>query len=182
MSDASNSAPSLLVVDDDDVFRDRVARAFQDRGYDVRAAPSAEAAVALAKADSPELAVVDLRMPGESGLWLVEELLRVDAATRIVILTGFGSVATAVEAIKRGAHHYLQKPTTVDEIEAALSGAPPVPPSAPLADLPSLARNEWEYIQRVLHESDGNVSEAARRLGLHRRSLQRKLQKHPPKR
>jgi len=179
MSEVSE-APSLLIVDDDDVFRRRLVRAFSERGYDVRDAAGAMMARDLAADDSPEFALLDLRMEGESGLWLVEQLRRIDPATRIVMLTGYGSVATAVEAMKKGAAHYLQKPATADEIEAALRDA--LPHTRAEEALPSLARNEWEYIQRVLHESAGNVSEAARRLGLHRRSLQRKLHKSPPRR
>ncbi len=179
-------APSLLVVDDDDVLRERLARAFRDRGYDVRTAGGYDAALEVARDDSPELAVVDLRMPGPSGLELVRALRALDASTRIVVLTGYGSIATAIEAMRLGAVHYLSKPADADDILAAFSvGAPLTASTAPASSTaapaaPSLARAEWEHINRVLADCGGNVSEAARRLKLHRRSLQRKLQKYPP--
>jgi two-component system response regulator RegA len=178
--------PSILIVDDDRVLRDRLARAFHDRGYDVRTAETADAALALAREDSPELGVVDLRMPGRSGLELVRDLKALDPATKIVVLTGYGSIATAIEAMRLGATYYVPKPADADEILAAFSRgeAPPLepgraPPGGP-AEAPSLARAEWEHINRVLADCGGNISEAARRLGVHRRSLQRKLQKYPP--
>lgn len=177
------SAESLLLVDDDVVFRTRLARAFRDRGWDVRVAGDYDEALALARAESPEHALVDLRMPGRSGLEVVRDLHEHDASTRIIVLTGYGSIATAVEAMRLGAASYLTKPADADDILAAFTRAtlPPLA-SAPIEyDAPSLARAEWEHIHRVLADSAGNVSEAARRLGLHRRSLQRKLQKHPPR-
>lgn len=176
MSD--EAGPTILVVDDDATFRERLARALASRGFVVQAAGSAEDALALARADSPELAVVDLRMPGESGLVLVRELKALDPCTRVVVLTGYGSIATAVEAVKRGATHYLTKPADVDEILRALEQDASSPAGPPI-QVPSLARTEWEHIQRVLADCDGNVSQAARLLGLHRRSLQRKLGKYP---
>ncbi|HMV67336.1 MAG TPA: response regulator [Myxococcota bacterium] len=172
--------PSLLLVDDDEIFRTRAARAFEERGFEVRSAGSAEEAIELARAEPPEYATVDLRMPGAGGLTLVDELLALDPHTRVVVLTGYGSVATAVEAMRRGAVHYLQKPVDADAVAAALRGEDVA--AGQEAELPSLARQEWEYIQRVLDEVDGNVSEAARRLRIHRRSLQRKLQRRPPRR
>ena len=181
----ASERPTLLLVDDDEVFRTRLARALRDRGYDVRTAGDFEQARAAALQDSPELAVVDLRMPGRSGLELVKELRALDATTRVVVLTGYGSIATAVEAMKLGAAHYLPKPADADDVIAAIQqGAGVVAASADAHELeaPSLARAEWEHIQRVLVDCDGNVSDAARRLGLHRRSLQRKLQKDPPQR
>jgi len=172
---------SLLVVDDDQVFRSRLGRAFADRGFDVRIAESAQQAILLARQDSPEFAVVDLRMPGASGIDLVRELNRIDPSTVIVILTGYGSIATAVEAIRAGAVHYLSKPVDIDEILAAFSGT--LAKSAGReSEVPSLARVEWEHIQRVLLDCEGNISRAARLLGLHRRSLQRKLFKDPARR
>lgn len=174
--------PPLLLVDDDDTFRDVLARAFSRRGYVVRTAANTEEAVALASEQSFGLAVVDLRMPGDSGLTLIERLIRIAPAIRIVVLTGYASIATAVEAIKLGAIHYLTKPTHVDDIIAAFSrqdgdaGTPVA--SAP----PSVDRLEWEHIQKILRECNGNISEAARRLGMHRRTLQRKLQKRPVRR
>ena len=121
-------------------------------------------------------------MPGRSGLELVAELHTLDPSTLLLVLTGYGSIATAVEALRRGAADYLPKPVDADELLAAIRrrGASVEPADEPALLAPSLARAEWEHIQRVLADVDGNVSEAARRLGLHRRSLQRKLQKYPP--
>ena len=175
---------SILLVDDDENFRERMARALRDRGHEVRTAGGPEEAARLATEDSPECAVVDLRMPGGSGLDAVSSLKSIDPATAVVVLTGYGSIATALEAVRRGALHYLQKSVDADELLAAFARGGPLPadeaPEEPLA--PSLARAEWEHIQRVLADSGGNVSEAASRLGLHRKSLHRKLQKHPPRR
>jgi two-component system response regulator RegA len=187
MSGGVSERPSLLVVDDDDVLRERLVRAFQERGYDAVGVPDGDRALALAAADPPELAVVDLRMPGRPGLEVVRELIALDPATEVVVLTGYGSIATAVDAIRIGAKHYLTKPADADEILRAFRREA-VPSSADSAtsgsesETPSLARTEWEHIQRVLSDVNGNVSEAARRLGLHRRSLQRKLAKYPPNR
>ena len=178
------TAESILVVDDDEVFRERLARAFRDRGFEVRTAANSDAAIKLAKSDSPELAVVDLRMPGESGLQLVQRLKSNDPATKVVVLTGYGSIATATEAMRLGATHYLPKPATADEVLAAFARDEVPPLTALEGDVettPSLARTEWEHINRVLADCGGNISEAARRLGIHRRSLQRKLQKYPPR-
>jgi len=167
---------SLLLVDDDEPLRRRLARALVDRGFEVREAASGDEALAMARLDSPEFAVVDLRMEGLSGLDLVRELRAIDEATRVVVLTGYGSIATAIEAMRLGAVHYLTKPSDADQVVAALEqGAGASPPDE--IEVPSLARVEWEHIQRVLLDCGGNVSEAARRLGLHRRSLQRKLGK-----
>lgn len=178
----TDSPESLLVVDDDRVFRERLAHALASRGYEVATAADYDEAMARARHDSPELAVVDLKMPGRSGLELVRDLLAIDPTTRIVVLTGYGSIATAIDAIRLGAVHYLSKPADADEIVAAFArgAAPPLDPAPRELVAPSLARAEWEHIQRVLSDAGGNVSEAARRLGLHRRSLQRKLAKRPP--
>ena len=175
--------PSILLVDDDEVFRRRLAQAFQDRGYDTRTASNYEEAVHAAREDSPEYAVVDLKMPGRSGLELVQALQSIDSATKVVVLTGYGSIATAVDAIRIGAHHYLAKPADADDIVSAFARgeAPPLEPPKSGYQAPSLARAEWEHINRVLSDCGGNISEAARRLGIHRRSLQRKLQKYPPR-
>jgi two-component system response regulator RegA len=174
--------PSILIVDDDEVFRTRLARAFVDRGYDVRTAGDYDSAVAQAQADSPELAVLDLKMPGRSGLELVKALREIDPATKMLVLTGYGSIATAIDAVRLGATYYLAKPADADDIVAAFARgeAPPLEPPDIDYKAPSLARAEWEHINRVLSDCGGNISEAARRLGIHRRSLQRKLQKYPP--
>ncbi|KFA87343.1 MULTISPECIES: response regulator transcription factor [Archangium] len=174
-------APTLLLVDDEAVFRERLARAFRERGFEVSTAGSYDEALALATKDSPELAVVDLKMPGRGGLELVRALHALDASTRIIVLTGYGSIATAVEAVKLGAFNYLPKPADVDDLLLAFTRGPGE--AAQVTEdfqPPTLARAEWEHIQRVLTDCGGNISEAARRLGLHRRSLQRKLQKYPP--
>lgn len=171
---------TLLLVEDDAILRERLGRALRERGLDVTSAPDVRTALALAAREPPEFAIVDLKLPGGSGLELVRELRALDATTRILVLTGYGSIATAVEAMKLGAAHYLAKPADADEILAALGkgDAGTTSPTEPSA--PSLARAEWEHIQRVLTDVGGNVSEAARRLGIHRRSLQRKLAKLPP--
>jgi two-component system response regulator RegA len=168
---------SLLVVDDDEIFRTRLVRALADRGFDVRAAGSHEEAMARAHEDSPELALVDLRLPGRPGLELVRDLKALDPATVVVVLTGYGSIATALESVRLGASTYLTKPVDADQIVGAFEGAGvgQTPPHT----VPSLARVEWEHIQRVLGDCGGNVSQAARLLGIHRRSLQRKLAKFP---
>ena len=173
---------SVLVVEDDAVLRQRLARAFRDRGYEVREAADYEGALAAAREEAPEYAVVDLRMPGRSGIDVVRGLLEVDPATVAVVLTGYGSIATAIEAVKAGAAHYLTKPAHVDEIISAFDrrGGQGAGDASPREDyVPSLARVEWEHINRVLTDCGGNVSRAARLLGLHRRSLQRKLNKFP---
>lgn len=174
--------PSLLLVDDDSTFRAVLARALELRGYAVRTAADVESALAQAREESPEYAVVDLKMPNASGLTLIEALLALDPHTRIVMLTGYASIATAVEAIKLGAVHYLAKPADADEIVAAFEkqegNAVVAPPDKPM----SVARLEWEHIQKVLAECGDNVSETARRLNMHRRTLQRKLSKRPVKR
>ncbi len=170
---------SLLIVEDDEPLRNRLAKAFDKRGYEVRATATAAEATRLAADDPPELVLVDLRIGADSGLDLITALKTIDPATRIVVLTGYGSVATAVEALRRGAAHYLTKPADADEILAAFeppSGAAEVTPAfQPM----SLDRVEWEHINRVLVDCGNNVSEAARQLGLHRRTLQRKLSKYP---
>jgi len=175
------TSSSLLLVDDDDVFCDVLSRALTRRGFQVEIRHSADAALNYLGENTPSYAVVDLRMPGRSGLTLVEELRAISASMRIVVLTGYASIATAVEAIKLGATHYLAKPADADEIVAAF-GSPSLEeeevPSRPL----SVDRLEWEHIQKVLAEHAGNISATARALGMHRRTLQRKLGKHAPTR
>ncbi len=182
MTDALDGPSTLLVVDDDDVFRPRLARALESRGFEVWQATGPLQALAIAREHAPELALVDLRMPDGSGLDLVRDLLATEPCTNIVVLTGYGSIATALEAVRRGATHYLTKPADVDEILAAFARkdlpADADPPEVEV-EAPSLARMEWEHIQRVLTDCHGNISHAAERLGLHRRSLQRKLAKYP---
>ncbi|MCA9300366.1 MAG: response regulator, partial [Phycisphaerales bacterium] len=182
MRPSEDHAPSILIVDDDEIFRERLARAFRDRSFDVRTAGNADEAIALARADSPEFAVLDLRMPGRSGLELVRDLIEIDATTRILMLTGYGSIANAVDAVRLGAVNYVSKPADADDIIAAFERhtKPVLVPTTTEYQAPSLARTEWEHINRVLSDCGGNISEAARRLDIHRRTLQRKLQKHPP--
>lgn len=169
---------TLLVVDDDQAFRTRIVKAFRDRGLIVSDAATYDDACARARDESPELALVDLQLAGRSGIELVNALKTRDPTTRIVVLTGYGSIATAVESLKLGATSYLTKPADADQVLAAFDGASP-DPSHGVPQTPSLARVEWEHIQRVLLDSGHNLSEAARRLGIHRRSLQRKLAKDP---
>ena len=173
--------PLLLIADDDEVFRQVLGRALEKRGFEVMSAEDVPTAIAMAEENAPEYAVIDLKMPGPSGLTLVKRLQEIDAATRMVVLTGYASIATAVEAVKLGATHYLAKPVDVDEILAALeksSGDENVPLSpSPL----SVDRLEWEHIQRVMADHEGNVSATARALNMHRRTLQRKLSKFPKK-
>ncbi len=179
----NSHTPSILIVDDDDVLRNRLSRAFTERGFHVLAADNHDSALKLAQDDTPEFAVVDLRMNGPSGLALLRELRLLDPTTRVVILTGYGSIATAIEAVRQGAVSYLTKPSDVDDILRAFFPTPTEETTTTTGEnvhTPSLARAEWEHINRVLGDVDGNISEAARRLGLHRRSLQRKLQKYPP--
>ena len=155
-----------------------MAQAFESRGYDVTAAGDYDEAVASAEHDAPEFALVDLRLPGPSGLRVVEKLHAIDPSTAIVVLTGYGSIATALEAVKLGAKHYLTKPADADDVIGAFGDEAPADPSKAI-EAPSLARVEWEHIQRVLTDCDGNISRAAKKLGIHRRSLQRKLAKYP---
>ena len=181
MSNAEQ-AHSILLVDDEELFRKRLAQAFSRRGFTVYEAADFEAAVAILKDFEPQMALVDLRMPGRSGLELVAEAKCLRPAIRIVVLTGYGSIATASQAIKLGALYYLPKPADVDEILHAFAKDEELAITVDSEDLtpPSLARVEWEHIQRVLTDCDGNISEAARRLNIHRRSLQRKLFKYAP--
>jgi two-component system, response regulator RegA len=173
---------SILIVDDDDLLRQQLARAFERRRLEVCAVSGVEQAREAIDADSPELAVVDLKMPDGSGLELVKMLHEVDPTTRIVVLTGYGSIATAIDAVRLGATYYLQKPADADEIlNAFLKDSPQSENTDDAPPAPSLARAEWEHINRVLNDCQGNISEAARRLGIHRRSLQRKLHKFPPR-
>jgi two-component system response regulator RegA len=174
-----NERPLLLIVEDDERLRDRLVRAFEKRGLEVSAAATVDAARALVAREAPEFALVDLRIAGESGLELIPTLKQADPATRIVVLTGYGSIATAVEAVRRGATHYLTKPADADEILAAFERGNEVGTATPATQPMSLDRVEWEHINRVLVDCGGNISETARVLGIHRRSLQRKLAKYP---
>jgi two-component system, response regulator RegA len=173
--------PSLLLVDDDKEFLSALSNAMEKRGFEVFTALSAESAYELAKNDPPEYAVVDLKMSGNSGLVLIRQLASLNAGTRIVVLTGYASIATAIEAIKLGATHYLAIPVDADEIIAAFEKQSGDAEIALSSNPISVERLEWEHIQRILKENDGNVSATARRLNMHRRTLQRKLNKNPTK-
>ncbi len=183
MSIDDGTTPLILVVDDDALLRERLARALEKRGYLVRTAGDYDEAVRIAQEVSPEFAVVDLRMPGPSGLELIRALKESDPETKIVVLTGYGSIATTIDAMRLGAVYYLQKPADADDILAAFARAeaPPLEALPDDLDPPSLERVKWEHLSRVLADCGGNVSEAARKLKLHRRSLQRMLQKFPPR-
>lgn len=178
----SEEHPHLLLVDDDPTFTRVMARAMGRRGLRVSTAGSAEEGLALAEQDLPDYAVVDLKMAGDSGLVLLPKLLALDPDMRVLILTGYSSIATAVEAIKRGACNYLCKPADADDVLAGLlsqhADLDSLVPENPM----SVDRLQWEHIQRVLGEHEGNISATARALGMHRRTLQRKLQKRPVRR
>jgi two-component system response regulator RegA len=176
----SGDSRTVLLVDDDETFGERMSRALQTRGFAVMHVTTLAATRAVSSADSPELAVVDLRLPDGHGLDAVTHLHAIDETTRIIVLTGYGAIATAVESLRLGAADYLTKPIDADQLVAAFdrddeSRAAP----ARSFTVPSLARVEWEHIQRVLADCGGNVSEAARALHMHRRSLQRKISKYP---
>jgi two-component system response regulator RegA len=171
----------LLIVEDDTDFAEALSRAMQKRGAEVELAHNAAGALAIAEHFTPSHAVVDLKLPGESGLQVVVALTARWPAIAIVVLTGYASIATAVEAVRLGARHYLAKPANADEILAALQRDQPDATLEVSAEPLTVARLEWEHIQKVLNENDGNISSTARALKMHRRTLQRKLDKHPPK-
>jgi len=179
MNDTEN--PVLLLVDDDEIYCEVLGDALTKRNFAVSTAHKLSTALQLARNIEPEYAVIDLRIGTESGLELVKQLAALDENTRIIMLTGYASVATAVESIKLGAVHYLTKPATADEVVAAL-GREEGDASVELSGQPlSVKRLEWEHLQKVLTEHHGNISAAARALNMHRRTLQRKLAKHPVK-
>lgn len=170
----------LLLVEDDAVFATVLSGALRRRGFEVTTAASCDEARALIANAMPDVAIVDLRIGNESGLSIVPLLTRGSPPARTLVLTGYGSIATAVEAIKLGASQYLTKPVDVDEIVMALTADENAPDDVRVIARPlSVKRQEWEHIQRVLTENQGNISASARALGIHRRTLQRKLQKRP---
>ncbi len=173
----------LAIVEDDAKFASTLSRSFERRGYEVRIAPSLEALTTLLETWAPAYAVVDLKLAGgASGLACVQTLHTFDPSMLIVVLTGFASIATAVEAIKLGARHYLAKPSNTDDIEAAFGRAAAGDASAPVTErATSIKTLEWERIHETLAETDFNISETARRLGMHRRTLARKLEKRQVK-
>lgn len=175
-------APRLLIVEDDEAFVRTLARSFERRGYAVRVAARLEELAPLLETFDPSHAVVDLKLQGDaSGLACVQALHAHDPDMLIVVLTGFASIATAVEAIKLGACHYLAKPSNTDDIEAAFGRVEGTTEVALTARTSSIKTLEWEHIHQTLAESDFNISEAARRLGMHRRTLARKLGKQQVK-
>jgi two-component system response regulator RegA len=177
------NATSIMLVDDSFVLRDRLAMAFQERGFRVSVAGNYDEALAVFRQNPTDLAVLDLRMPGKPGLALLPELKKIRPETKVLILSGFGSIATAIDAIRLGATNFLPKPADADDILNAFARGGSeidVPEAEEEIPVPTLAQAEWEHIHRVLADCAGNISEAARRLGIHRRSLQRKLRKRAP--
>ncbi len=177
-----DAAIRMLVVDDDDAYRTRLCRALRDRDFEVEDARSVADATLRLQSFRPEWAILDLRLGDGSGVDLVSRLLAFDPSIQCLVLTGYGSIATAVEAVRRGAIDYLTKPLDTDEILLAFESraAGNNAEASPNVAVPSLQRVEWEHLQRVLSDCGGNISEAARQLGMHRRTLQRKLATHPP--
>lgn len=167
------------MVDDDPVFLKVLGKALGKRGFDVVAASGISEAVARAREAPPCMAVVDLKLQGESGLDLIPLLIEINPEMNIVVLTGYSSIATAVTAIKRGASEYLSKPVTAGDVVKALSGERQREDALEDFSPMSVERVEWEHIQQVLKENDGNISATARSLGMYRRTLQRKLAKKP---
>lgn len=171
-----------LIVDDDPSFNAILVRTLERRGYTARGVCDAASALAFAREERPGRIVLDLNLNGSSGLALIPRLLECNPNCRIVVLTGYASIATAVDAVKLGAVQYLAKPVEIEAILAAFEGDDGPDFDLPVSDEPlSVDRLEWEHIQRVLNENDGNISATARALKMHRRTLQRKLAKHPVK-
>jgi len=173
---------TIILVDDEELFRERLARAFRQRGFTVFTAGNFEEAMRVIGEQRPNLGVIDLKMPGRSGLELIAAAREINAEMQIVVLTGYGSIATATEAVRLGALYYLPKPADVDDILGAFARNPELALEVDQDEFsaPSLARAEWEHINRVLTDCEGNISLAAKKLDMHRRTLQRKLQKYPP--
>jgi len=173
---------TILLVDDEELFRERLARAFSQRGFKVFTAGNFDEAMRVIDKEKPAMGVIDLKMPGKSGLELIAAAREINPDMQMVVLTGYGSIATATEAVRLGALYYLPKPADVDDILSAFARNPELNLEVDQDEFsaPSLARAEWEHINRVLTDCDGNISLAAKKLDLHRRTLQRKLQKYPP--
>ena len=171
---------SLLIVDDDGPLRERLSRAMEKKGFKVTQAENVKMGISQAKSTPPAFAVVDLRLGDGSGLTVVKEIRKFKKNSRIVMLTGYGNIPTAVAAVKAGAIDYIPKPADADDVENALLASPEskaIPPENPM----SADRVKWEHIHRVFELCNGNVSETARRLKMHRRTLQRILSKRSPK-
>ncbi len=171
---------SLLIVDHDRLLVSRLARGLEARGYAVRIAESLAEALGIVALHAPEAAIIETRLPDGSGLEVVEALHRARPEARALVLTGYGNIASAVAAIKRGAADYLAKPADLDEIDAVLSGQGDERPHLPERPM-SADRVRWEHIQRIYELCDHNVSETARQLNMHRRTLQRILAKRAPR-
>ncbi len=165
-----------LVVDDDESFRHRLIRALEARGATVIGAAGVSEAIAILENTVVSRVSVDLKMPGQDGLYLVDYISKLESPPKVVVLTGYGSIATAMSAVRLGATNYLTKPVSVEQILAAFKSDGE---ETPEVRVPSLSQVEWDHIQRVINDCEGNISHAAKRLGMHRRSLQRKLQKAP---
>lgn len=172
----------ILLVDDDTTFGEVMARGFQRRGFETRHSSTAESALADCSDFAPSHILLDLNMPGTSGLVILPQLLALAPQARLVVLTGYSSIATAVAATQAGATNYLCKPATLEAILNAFEGADAPTSTAVPSEPISVERLEWEHIQRVLQDHDHNISATARALGMHRRTLQRKLQKRPVRR
>ena len=172
---------SVLILDDDEVFRLRLGRAFSNRGWESLVAGTVAEAISIAKDHAPDLAIIDLRIGDENGLDVIRKLRTLDPTVYLIMLTGWGSIATAINAVRGGADQYLNKPVDTDQILAIYSQQTGSVLLTAASSVPSLARVEWEHIQRVLSDCAGNISLTAKKLGLHRRSLQRKLSKYPPR-
>ena len=171
---------TLLIVDDDNTLRDRLARAMEKKGFKVTQAENVKMGISQAESAPPAFAVVDLRLGDGSGLTVVKEIRKFKKNSRIVMLTGYGNIPTAVAAVKAGAIDYIPKPADADDVENALLASPEskaIPPENPM----SADRVKWEHIHRIFELCDRNVSETARRLKMHRRTLQRILSKRSPK-
>lgn len=176
----SKTDRQLLLIEDDEVFSSVVSRALSRRGFEVLVIHDIDAARQAVDRVGIDFAIVDLNLAGHSSLKLIPKLREQNPHARILMLTGYASIATAVEAIKLGADNYLAKPADIDEILAALTADPQSSaPDSPFQEPMSVRRLEWEHIQKVLMENHGNISETARQLKMHRRTLQRKLQKKP---
>lgn len=171
---------NVLLIEDDEGFRTTLALALKRRGCQVQQAAGRHEALGLAEAGEIEGIVLDMRLGGVDGASLIPHLRRHLPSARLVVLTGYGSIPGAIEAVRLGADDYLLKPASADQVLAALQGRATSTPRPAAAEMPSLARLEWEHIQRVLHECGGNVSHTAEALGIDRRTLQRKLAKMPP--
>ena len=180
LAPGKQSLGNLLLLDDDTIFTNRIARALEGDGFAVKALESMAYAMVSLEKNAPDFAVVDIKLPDGNGLDFVERLLTLNPKARVIVLTGYGSIATAVAAIRLGAFDYLEKPATPEQLFSTLTRTEeqkPLPPENPM----SADRVRWEHIQRIFETCDRNVSETARRLSMHRRTLQRILAKRAPR-